>query len=206
MWIKLCGMTDDAAVEAALAAGADALGFVIAPSVRRVSPERAAQLAKPARGRAVCVAVTLHPSPALVEEIFATVAPDLLQIDLLDLSVVPSSYRGRVLPVVRETTAVSGMSRLLYEGAQSGVGRTADWSCAEDLARRYEVVLAGGLTPDNVASAIHRVRPFGVDVSSGIEASAGRKCPDKIAAFVRSAREASRTACTAESTTEESSS
>lgn len=191
MWVKLCGLTDESTVETALEVGADALGFVIAPSVRQVSPSRAAALVRGVRGRALCVAVTRHPTVALIEEIFATVDPDLLQIDLSDLALVPAARRDRVLPVVREAASADGVTRLLYEGAQSGAGRMADWSRAERLARAQEVVLAGGLTPDNVAEAIRRVRPFGVDVSSGIEVSAGRKCPHKMAAFVRVAREAS---------------
>jgi len=193
MWIKLCGLTDEAAVAAALDAGADALGFVFAPSVRQISLARAAELARSARGRASCVAVTRHPTSALIEEIFAVFDPDLLQIDLQDLPQVPQAFVGRTLPVVREDTGATGISRLLYEGAESGVGRTADWARAEVLAREHEVVLAGGLNADNVAAAIRRVRPFGVDVSSGIERSAGKKCPQKIAAFVKAARQESST-------------
>lgn len=193
MWIKLCGLTDETAVEASLDAGADALGFVLAPSVRQISPARAAELARPARGRASCVAVTRHPTSALIEEIFAVFDPDLLQIDLQDLSRVPRVFADRVLPVVREAAVATGVSRLLYEGPESGAGRTADWVRAEALARAHEVVLAGGLNVDNVTEAIRRVRPFGVDVSSGIEMSAGKKCPQKIAAFVRAARQESST-------------
>jgi phosphoribosylanthranilate isomerase len=80
--------------------------------------------------------------------------------------------------------------RLLYEGAVSGAGRTADWSRAEKVARRAELLLAGGLDADNVAAAIRAVRPFGVDVSSGVESSQGVKCPTKIARFVAAARAA----------------
>lgn len=193
MWIKLCGLTDETAVEAALDAGADALGFVFAPSVRQITPARAAQLARPARGRASCVAVTRHPTSASIEEIFTVFDPDLLQIDLQDSSRVPKEFADRILPVVREAEAASGVSRLLYEGAESGAGRMADWRRAEALARAHEVVLAGGLHVDNVAEAIRRVRPFGVDVSSGIETTAGKKCPQKIAAFVRLVRQESST-------------
>lgn len=193
MWIKLCGMTDETAIEAALGAGVDALGFVIAPSVRQVSPTRAAELARAVRGQAACVAVTRHPTSALIEQIFAVLDPELLQIDLQDVPLVPRNFAGRLLPVVREAAATTGVSRLLYEGAESGTGRTADWTRAERLARDHEVVLAGGLNIDNVAEAIRRVRPFGVDVSSGIEVSAGKKCPHKIAAFVRAVRQESST-------------
>jgi phosphoribosylanthranilate isomerase len=81
-------------------------------------------------------------------------------------------------------------SRVLYEGAVSGTGRTADWAGAHAVARRAEVLLAGGLNPDNVAEAIRVVGPWGVDVSSGVEAAPGVKSPTKILQFVAAARAA----------------
>jgi len=80
--------------------------------------------------------------------------------------------------------------RLVYEGPRSGVGRTVDWARAHGVARRGLVTLAGGLAPDNVAEAIRTVRPFGVDVSSGVESEPGVKDPGRIRAFVEAVREA----------------
>jgi phosphoribosylanthranilate isomerase len=80
--------------------------------------------------------------------------------------------------------------RILFEGPRSGTGETGDWRQAAQLAELTQLVLAGGLTPDNVAAAIAAVRPFGVDVSSGVEAEPGRKDPDRIVAFVQAARAA----------------
>jgi phosphoribosylanthranilate isomerase len=193
MWIKVCGMTSPEAVEAALAAGVDAIGFVFARSVRRVEPARARQLAAPARGRAACVAVTQHPEPRLLEEILAVFEPDLLQTDVLDLaSLAPAALRCGVLPVVRSGAALPQPlpARLLFEGPVSGTGETADWARARELAGRTELVLAGGLRPANVAAAIGRVRPFGVDVSSGVESQPGVKSPALILEFVEAARAA----------------
>ena len=82
--------------------------------------------------------------------------------------------------------------RLLFEGARSGTGRTADWSAAQALARRTQLVLAGGLNAGNVAAAIAAVRPFGVDVSSGVEEAPGVKSPAAIADFVQAVRAAAR--------------
>jgi len=192
MFVKVCGLSSAEGVAAALEAGVDAIGFVFAPSVRRVTPAVAAQLAAPARGRALCVAVTLHPSAAEVEEILDVFSPDLLQTDLADAETLSPRARARLLPVLREGAAlpVRLPARVLYEGVVSGTGRTADWTLAHAVARQTEALLAGGLNPDNVAEAIRTVRPWGVDVSSGVESSPGVKSPTKISAFLAAARAA----------------
>ena len=95
------------------------------------------------------------------------------------------------LPVVRDAAQLPpGGVRILFEGPRSGMGQVADWDAARRLAERRELVLAGGLNPDNVAEAIAEVRPYGVDVSSGVESAPGRKSPARIADFVTRARAA----------------
>ena len=192
MWIKVCGMTTAAAIAAALEAGADAIGFVFASSVRELTPAQAATLAAPARGRVRCVAVTHHPTQPQVDEIVRVFAPDILQSDAAD-------FRGLRLPAALERLAVvrEGASlpaplpaRVLFEGPASGRGRTIDWSIAAALADHTEVVLAGGLNASNVAAAIAQVRPFGVDVSSGVEQTPGVKSRAAIMSFVTAARAA----------------
>jgi phosphoribosylanthranilate isomerase len=190
MWLKICGMTSPESVAAALAARVDAIGFVFAPSVRRLEPEHAAQLAAPARGRALCVAVTLHPEQAHIDRIVRDFAPDILQSDLADLEglTLPSSLS--VLPVLRAALPGPLPPRLLFEGQRSGSGAAADWGQAMLLAGATQLILAGGLDAANVASAIRAVRPFGVDVSSGVESAPGHKSPQRIAEFVQAARAA----------------
>jgi len=100
-WIKICGMTDEAAVTAALAAGVDAIGFVFAPSVRQVTPARAAELARPARRRVDCIAVTRHPSQALIDEVLRDFAPDVLQTDVEDFDTLRLPATLARLPVLR---------------------------------------------------------------------------------------------------------
>ena len=193
MWVKVCGMTTPEAVAAALEAGADAIGFVFAQSVRQVSPATARALAAPARGRATCVAVTLHPEARALDEILSVFEPDLLQTDATDLAAfVPGKVHCPVLPVVRAggEPPVPLPDRLLFEGPVSGTGATADWERASELALRTRVVLAGGLRPANVAGAIARVRPYGVDVSSGVESRLGVKSPALVLEFVKAARAA----------------
>jgi phosphoribosylanthranilate isomerase len=192
MWIKICGMTTPAAVAAALDAHVDAVGFVFAESVRRLTPEAAARLAAPARGKLACVAVTRHPSQQALDEILEVFRPDVLQTDALDLTTLRIPAELPRLPVLRGTPSSGSLpARILFEGLASGTGKTCDWSSARPLARRTELILAGGLRADNVAAAIADVQPFGVDVSSGVESRPGIKSPAEIARFAHAARAAS---------------
>ena len=191
-WIKICGMTTAEGVAAAAAAGADAIGFVFAPSVRRVSAERAHELARTVRAQLTCVAVTQHPAQAEVDEIVRSLRPDLLQSDLEDFAQLHLPQRLARLPVVRGTHAplAAYPAKLLFEGERSGSGAVGDWQQAMVLARRTRLVLAGGLHAGNVAAAIRAVRPFGVDTSSGVELRPGLKSAEKISEFVQAARAA----------------
>ena len=132
MWITICGMTTAAAVEAALQAPADAIGFVFARSVRELVPESAAALARPARGRVRCVAVTRHPTQAAVDEIVRVFAPDLLQSDAEDFAALRLPAALETLAVVREGGALPHPlpGRILFEGPASGRGAVSDWSAA----------------------------------------------------------------------------
>lgn len=192
LWIKICGMTTEDAVRAAVAAGADAIGFVFAPSKRRVSAERAAELARLAPAHVARVAVMQHPSQTLVDEVWSVLRPDILQTDAEDLAALRVPPQLAVIPVLRAGRVAPGplAERVLFEGPVSGAGETADWSTAAELARRTQLILAGGLNASNVMTAITRVRPFGVDVSSGVESAPGVKDSALIHEFVQSARSA----------------
>jgi phosphoribosylanthranilate isomerase len=192
-WIKVCGLTTPEAVVAALEAGVDAVGFVFhASSPRNVTPEDALRLTRDVPRHVLRVAVTLHPSQDLVDEIAAVFRPDALQSDAEDFERLRLPWGMESLPVLRAGGArpAEWPERFLYEGPRSGAGATADWDEARALAARGDLVLAGGLRPENVAEAIERVRPFGVDVSSGVETAPGRKDPARIREFVEAARRA----------------
>ena len=193
LWVKICGVTTAEAIEAALEADVDAIGFVFAPSVRRLDLPQAVALAGAARGRCPLVAVTLHASQSWIDEILHRFEPDVLQADLRDLE------RLRLPPGLRYAArAARGCrarcrsGRVLYESATSGSGALADWGEAGRLARERELILAGGLNAANVTAAVQAVCPFGVDVSSGVESAPGRKSPELIREFVQSARAALR--------------
>jgi phosphoribosylanthranilate isomerase len=192
MWIKICGMTSPAAVEAALEERVDAIGFVFAASVRELTPAAAAALARPARGRLPCVAVTRHPTQMAVDVILRVFAPDLLQTDAEDFGTLRLPESLGTLAVVREGASLPAPlpARLLYEGPASGRGRVIDWSVAAALATHTQLVLAGGLNEANVSRAIAQVQPFGVDVSSGVEERPGMKSPAAIKRFVAAVRAA----------------
>lgn len=192
MWIKICGITTSAAVEAALAAPVEAIGFVFADSPRQLTLEDAVALAAPARGRVRCVAVTRHPSQRHLDDILAVFRPDVLQTDTEDLQQLELPKQLELLPVFRgcDGSQAKLPPRLLFEGLTSGSGTPCDWTAAQRVARRTQLVLAGGLDPDNVATAISAVRPFGVDVSSGVEERAGVKSPAEVVRFAVAARSA----------------
>jgi phosphoribosylanthranilate isomerase len=192
MWIKICGMTSADAVAAAAEAQVDAIGFVFAPSPRQVTPGQAAQLAALAPPGILRIAVSQHPLQMKVDEICRTLKPDLFQTDVEDLRELKIPAPVNLLPVVRfgRKTPNPLPPRMVFEGPTSGIGELADWGRAAELARQTQLILAGGLSPDNVAEAIEAVRPFGVDVSSGVESTPGIKDPDKIQAFVRAVRAA----------------
>jgi len=195
LWIKICGMTSPAAVEACLDGRVDAIGFVFAESVRQVTPTKAAALAAPARGRVICTAVTRQPTQQAIDEIIEMFKPDLLQTDAEDLPRLRLPQQLALLPVFRRQPAEEAPlpARLLFEGLTSGSGIPSDWKSAYHLARRTELILAGGLNANNVATAVEEVRPIGVDVSSGVEARRGVKSPAEIVRFVSAARSVSGT-------------
>jgi phosphoribosylanthranilate isomerase len=188
-WIKICGMTTSQAVSAALDLKVDAIGFVFAESRRKLTPAAAARLAAPARGRLGCVAVMHHPTQSAVDEVIELFHPDLLQTDREDLQTLHLPAQLQILPVLRTRPIEHELPRrFLFEGPRSGSGIRSDWEAAAQLASRSELVLAGGLDATNVATALLAVRPFGVDVSSGVEERPGIKSPAAMDRFVHAVR------------------
>jgi phosphoribosylanthranilate isomerase len=189
--VKICGLTHVVSVDAAIAAGADALGFVFSDSTRQVTARHAAFIASRVPRNVLRVAVMRQPPVALWREVEAIFCPDVLQTDASDfeyLDVPPEIQRW---PVVREgaTTAERGVADVfVYEGASSGRGEKVDWQVAADVAKTGRMILAGGLDAHNVVEAVETVMPWGVDVSSGVESAPGLKDPDLIHAFVAAVR------------------
>jgi phosphoribosylanthranilate isomerase len=197
MFVKICGLNSAESVQAAVDAGADALGFVFANSPRRVTPAQAAELARDLPAGIVRVAVMMHPTPEEWIAVRDEFGPDWLQADANDFADLQLPEEIGCFPVYRDKQTVDldnddthWPEHILFEGARGGVGLQPDWDHAAQIAHRTCLMLAGGLNPDNVQEAIIRVHPWGVDVSSGVESSPGVKDPEKIAAFVAAAKKA----------------
>jgi len=196
--VKLCGVTDAAGVEAGVRAGVDALGFVFAASPRRVRPEVAAALCADVPRAIARVAVFRYPHPTEVREVLERFPADLVQSEpvpeLDDLGpMVPVVHDGPDVEadVLAARRARGARAPIVLEGpGRGGRGVRADWSRAARLARGARLALAGGLSPANVAEAIGIVRPWAVDVSSGVETAPGIKDRQAVDGFVRAARDA----------------
>ena len=195
--VKICGLRKADDVKAAVSAGADAVGFVFAESVRRVTPAEARKLTQYLPKRVRRVAVMRHPSQDEWQAVLDEFSPDVLQTDIDDFESLEVPGSVERWPVIREGYAgIEGKlpGVFLYEGQRSGAGQTVDWPRAAEIAKRGRMILAGGLGVDNIATAIRMVHPHGVDVSSGVESRPGRKDPGLIQLFIKAARAAERQA------------
>lgn len=197
--VKICGLTSIEGIDAAVEYGADAVGFVFAPSPRQLTSDRAAFLALRVPPLVARVAVFLHPACDQINAAQSAADFAYCQSDLDDRPTFDSAgFGSRFLPVVRIGTPAceailshhaSPPAACVVEGPASGKGVQTDWTVCAALTRRTRVILAGGLNPDNVAQAIRTVRPYAVDVSSGVESSPGVKDPSKIRDFIQAVRE-----------------
>lgn len=209
--VKICGLKTPDALDAALEAGADLVGFVFfEPSPRHVGLEVARTLGDRVRGRAGKVALTVDADDASFERIVATLRPDMLQLHGKESpDRVRALKRQFGLPVMKaipvesrnDLSAIAAYrevaDRLLFDARApreatrpGGLGKAFDWTLLQDLDPGLPYMLSGGLDAGNVAEALRITRAPGVDVSSGVERAPGEKDPDKIRAFVRAARAA----------------
>lgn len=198
--IKICGITsvDDAML--ALDAGADAIGLIFWPgSKRAVDVQRAQAITRVVPPLVATVGVFVDETPDRVRTVADAVGlsavqlhgqeapPDWARFPRPVLKAMPiERYAGSPWQTARAAILVDAHDPVTI----GGTGRTVDWDAARAIAATRRLVLAGGLTPDNVADAVRTVRPWGVDVASGVERTPGVKDPDKVRAFVQAVREA----------------
>ncbi len=192
VFVKICGITNEEDALLAVAMGADALGFVFAPSPRQVTPNRAHEIVRRLPGGVLTVGVFRDESPERVVE--ATHAAGLKAAQLHGHEGPrDSAWVAERVPMTIQAMPVGdprleritefGAGAVLIDGTQPGGGEVFDWSLLE-LGGLPRLILAGGLNPDNVGDAISRVRPWGVDVSTGVEASPGHKDPTLVRRFI----------------------
>jgi phosphoribosylanthranilate isomerase len=193
VFVKICGLRDAQTVAAAIEAGADAIGFVFAESPRRVSVDQAFEAVSGVGASVKRVAVMRHPSNDEWQEVLENFAPDVLQTDIQDFAELEVPPQVQAWPVFRQGGRIPSQDLpyvFVYEGQSSGAGETVDWVRAAALSGKGRMVLAGGLSSGNVARAIGEARPWGVDVSSGVESSPGVKDKEKIRQFISAVRAA----------------
>jgi len=198
--VKICGITNVNDALHACACGADALGLVFyARSPRCVTPETAKAIITSLPPFVTTVGLFVNEEPQRVLEIADFCGLDVIQLHG-DEDPQECDYASlRVIKALRVRDAASlsaqddyKTSALLLDawvpGAYGGTGESFNWELAASVAQQRPVILAGGLTPENVAAAVKAVRPYAVDVSSGVEATLGRKDPAKVAEFIRNAK------------------
>lgn len=199
--VKICGITSVEDALEAVQAGADALGFVFyPPSPRNITPELAAEIIRHLPPFVTTVGLFVNEDSQRIEEIVARCGLDVVQLHGDEMPQQCRFTGVRVIKALRVRDAESlksagdfPVSALLIdawcEQAYGGTGQVGRWDLAAPLARQGVVVLAGGLTPDNVAQAITEVSPYAVDVSSGVESAPGVKSPALMRAFVQQAKQ-----------------
>jgi phosphoribosylanthranilate isomerase len=202
--IKICGITNLKDAETAVRLGADALGFVLAPgSPRSIRSADAAAIISGLPALVTRVGVYVNPTQEEVRSALGEGMLDLVQLHGEETPEFCAAFPGRVLKAihVKSTASIEEMKRYTVRGfvldryeenKAGGTGKPFDWLLGREAKRYGWIVLAGGLTPENVNDAIRTVRPHGIDVSSGVESAPGKKDPDKIRRFIENARESER--------------
>lgn len=205
--IKICGITNIEDALAAVEAGADALGFVFYErSPRNISPEQAAAIIRQLPPFVQTVGLFVNEQLTVVNSIADQCGLDIVQLHGEETPKFCAAVNRRVIKAfrVKDQSSLDQIRDYHVAGclldawspaAYGGTGETFNWELAAAAAASHGIILAGGLTPDNVAEAVHRVRPYAVDVSSGVESAPGIKDWEKIFDFIRNARSAADQTC-----------
>jgi phosphoribosylanthranilate isomerase len=199
-WVKICGMTSHEAVSATIAAGADAMGFVLAPnSVRALTLDRARDLATGVEIATFIVTVDLSPGEAIAAAEYVDVtgiqahgrrsldvAAEAVEAGYLSIAPIPVGPNGAMVDISEIPRSSLPLFDTASSAAHGGTGVSFDWSTLPSPTRPF--ILAGGLGPENVAEAIEAVHPFGVDASSKLESEPGVKDMSRIVDFIQEAK------------------
>lgn len=199
MFVKICGITNEEDALLAVALGADALGFVFAPSSRQVTAQQARDIARRVPPEILTVGVFRDELPAVVIDTVTKAGLRAAQLHGHETPEVTQEVRrgvGYVIQAFRAGSAALDRARehgadvVLIDSAEPGSGKVFDWRIVDGAPIGQRILLAGGLTPENVAEAIKLIEPWGVDVSTGVEREPRRKDPVKMRAFIEAAKAA----------------
>lgn len=199
MWVKICGTTSEEDALLAVAMGADAVGFVFAPSPRQMTPSAVQAIARRLPPEVLTVGVFRDERPETVVDVVNRLGLGAAQLHGNERREDCAYIADRVPFLIKafaagdpriERAGEYAASVVLVDAPSPGSGKVFDWRLAEGAPHNRRLVLAGGLEPGNVAEAIRRVHPWGVDVASGVESSPGRKDATKVRAFVQAAKAA----------------
>jgi len=199
VFIKICGTTSEEDALLAVALGADSVGFIFAPSPRQIAPAVAGDITKRLPPEIVTVGVFRNESRERVVEAVNRNGLKAAQLHGRETPETVAWVAERVPMTIKAFSAGDpavgradeyGADVVMLDAASPGSGQVFDWALAGEVPDGVRVLLAGGLDPDNVASAIARIKPWGVDVATGVERSPGHKDPAKLRAFILAARQA----------------
>jgi phosphoribosylanthranilate isomerase len=199
MFVKICGITTEDDALLAVAMGADAVGFIFAPSTRQVAAQQVYDITRRLPPEILTVGVFRDEHPERVIDTVNRAGLKAAQLHGFESPAMVAEVSTSVRWVIKAVVAGSadaahadefGTDLILVDAATPGSGALFDWALFSDLPPGPRYILAGGLTPENVGEAVSRGRPWGVDVSTGVERSPGRKDPLKLKAFIERARAA----------------
>ena len=197
MFVKICGITNEDDALLAVAMGADAVGFVFAPSPRQVAPQVVYDITRRLPPEILTVGVFRDELPDRVFEVASRAGVKAVQLHGRETARHVSMLADNIRWIIKAVSAGSpeaaraneyGTDLVLVDAPEPGSGRLFDWKLVDEIPGGLRLILAGGLTPENVGSAIDIVKPWGVDVSSGVESSPGRKDAVKVRRFIAAAR------------------
>jgi phosphoribosylanthranilate isomerase len=199
VFVKICGITNAADALLAVAMGAEVLGFVFAESKRQVTPEQAGEIIQQLPYDVTTVGVFRNQHPEQILEVMSVARLTGVQLHGQEMPGEAALLRRKVPFLVQAFSANDPrlarvddyeVDAVLLDAPTPGSGEVFDWDLVGSLPQRRRVILAGGLTADNVRTAVESVRPWGVDVASGVESAPGQKDPVKLRHFINAATDA----------------
>ncbi len=199
MFVKICGITNEDDALFAVAMGADAVGFIFAPSTRQIAAQQVFNITRRRPPEILTVGVFRDELPSRVIDTVNRAGLKAAQLHGHESPGMVAEVAEQIRWVIKAVVAGSpdarrikdfGTDLIMVDAPNPGSGELFDWSLLGEVPEGPRLILAGGLDPDNVATAVRKVQPWGVDVSTGVEKSPGRKDPMKVKLFIERARAA----------------